>query len=187
MSYSVICPSCHTENSGSALQCIKCQTSLIGIPRQKNPPSLSELMAQREIEPTTQTVSYKDTRIESVGHALWRSFRVSFIIFLLASLITAVICFLGGWRTLSDFGTGLIYSGVVLVFIAWFVFKGSLQFAESQTNPLNPMNTAMPGTQSERTRQSWRDYMEGMNSTAVLGVSIALCFGIGWLMISLAK
>ena len=34
MAYFVICPQCNEENTGSLLNCAKCGTSLIGIPRQ---------------------------------------------------------------------------------------------------------------------------------------------------------
>ena len=36
MGYIVKCPQCSQMNSGSSLYCIKCQTSLIGIPREKD-------------------------------------------------------------------------------------------------------------------------------------------------------
>ena len=186
MSYSVICPNCNTENSGSALQCQNCQTSLIGIPRIKDPISESEPIVQ-QMASTRSTASIEALKTESLGHALWRSFQGSLTIFFIASVLTATICFLGNWRNLSDFGNGLIYTGVVLVFVAWFIFKGSEGFVRGQANPLNPMNRALPGAQSVRTRQYWHDYMEGMNSVAVIGFSVVLCFGFGWLLISLAN
>ncbi len=185
MSYSVICPNCNVENSGSALQCRNCQTSLVGVPRIKDPISQSAPLVQPT--PAKQPNAVPEAlKTESMGHALWRSLRGSLTIFFLAAVSTAIICFLGNWRTASDFGTGLIYAGVVLVFVAWLIFRGSEGFVRGQANPLEPMNRAMPGTLSERTRQYWHDYMEGMNATAVIGFSVALCFGIGWLLISLA-
>jgi hypothetical protein len=90
-------------------------------------------------------------------------------------------------RALYDFGNALFYTGTVLVFIGWFIFKGNQQLIRSQTNPLNPMNKVMPGTHSERTRQFWLDYLEGMASVSVLGVSAALCFGLGILIVNIAK
>lgn len=47
MSIIVICPSCNEENYGSVLLCKKCQTSLIGISRQKNLLSETESVVQQ--------------------------------------------------------------------------------------------------------------------------------------------
>jgi thiol:disulfide interchange protein len=135
-------------------------------------------------------MSYKENRdlkIESIGHALWRSLQGSLVIFLIAALLTALICWLGGWRSLSDFGNGLIYAGVVLVFVGWSIFRGNQALVGSQLDPYNPMNTATPSGQSARTRQFWQDYMGGMNTTAVIGFSVALCIGLGWLIVELVN
>jgi hypothetical protein len=48
MSAIVICPSCNEENSGSSLHCTKCQTSLIGVPRQTKPLTELEVVAQQK-------------------------------------------------------------------------------------------------------------------------------------------
>lgn len=71
--------------------------------------------------------------------------------------------------------------------MGWYIFNGNQELARSQKNPLNPMNIAMPGTFSERTKQNWLDHLEGMASVSVLGTSAALCFIIGVLIVNLAK
>jgi len=93
MSYSVICPSCNEKNSGSALSCVKCHTDLIGIPRIENTSSEYETAIQQESIEKSQAAPFKGPKIESLGHALWRSFQGSLVIFLLASLFTGLICF----------------------------------------------------------------------------------------------
>ena len=125
--------------------------------------------------------------IESIPFALWRTFRSSVIVFILALLFTGVICWLCNRRTFYDFGNALFYTACLLVLIGWFISSGNQQIVSSQANPLNPMHSAMPGTHSERARQIWLDYMEGMTSVAVIGVSAALCFGLGWLIVSLIR
>ena len=47
MSAIVICPLCNEENSGSSLHCVKCQTSLVGIPRQMKPLTETEVAVQQ--------------------------------------------------------------------------------------------------------------------------------------------
>lgn len=127
----------------------------------------------------------KYSKVESVPHAIWRTFRASLVIFFLAILATALVCWVLEKRTLYDFGNALFYAGVVLAIIGALIFNGSQGFVREQKNPLNPMNSAMPGTPSERSRQFWRDYTEGTSSVAVIGVSTALCFGLGWVILSL--
>ncbi len=135
--------------------------------------------------PSPQEKKY--SKVESVPHALWRTFRTSLAIFFLAILATAVICWALEKRTLYDFGNALFYTGVALAIIGALIFNGSQGFVREQKNPLNPMNRAMPGTPSERSRQFWRDYMEGTSSVAVIGVSVALCFILGWLILRLVR
>src|SRR5258706_3514830 len=190
MSYFVICPSCGERNFGVAFECIKCHTNLIGIPRQDD--SLSEYEAS--LRPTTtvngKASSSEDKKysiIESVAHALWRTLQGSLVIFLIALLFSALICWLFNMHSLYDFGNALFYAGIVLVFIGWYIFNGNERLVRSQTDPLNPMNSAMPGTHSERTRQYWLDYMEGTTSVSVIGFSAVLCFGLGWLIVSLVN
>lgn len=127
----------------------------------------------------------KYARIESIPQALWRTFRASLAIFFLAILVTALVCWLIDKRSLYDYGNALFYAGVVLALLGALIFNGNQGLVREQKNPLNPMNRAMPGTHSERTRQFWRDYMEGTSSVSRLGVSAALCFLLGWLIVSL--
>ena len=44
MGYFVKCPQCNEINSGSSLYCEKCQTNLIGIPREKDPTTIDEIV-----------------------------------------------------------------------------------------------------------------------------------------------
>ncbi len=48
MVYSVTCPNCNEENAGHELQCVKCGTSLMGLPRQLKHLSASEQSAVQD-------------------------------------------------------------------------------------------------------------------------------------------
>lgn len=48
---------------------------------------------------------------ESIPAALWRTFRSSVILFVLASLATGIFCWLGNRRTLYDFGSAFFLYG----------------------------------------------------------------------------
>jgi len=184
MSYSVICPSCKEKNAGNAFHCVKCNADLVGVPRQEDAPSFNDSAFQRRAGAESPAVSPVLPKPESFGHALWRSLRSSLVIFLIAALCTIVVCLLGNWTTYPDFGNGLIYAGVALSFIGWLTFSGSQRIARGQANGLNPGYRGIPGKPSERARQYWGEFMQGMDAAPVIGVAVALCIGIGWLIIS---
>lgn len=174
---------------GSALQCVKCHTSLADIPRQKELfPGYSTAVQQKPTVKNRPNLEASDLlRVESVSRAVVRIFRGSVTISVLASLATALICWYLNKRTLYDFGNALYYATVFLAVIGWLIFSGNQKLVREQANPLNPMNRVMPGTHSERTRQYWLDFMEGTTFVSVIGVAAALCFGLGWLIVTLAK
>ncbi len=188
MSYSVVCPSCNEKNIGSAFHCIKCQTSLIGVPRQENPLSQFDISTQQKITAKSQNEILEENKqleTESVGQAVWRSAQGTLVIILIAVLVTAIICWYGNWRTLYSFGNGLIYVGVVLLFISYYIFNGNQHLVREQKDPFNPMNTMMPGTHQERTRRYWLDFMDGINGAAMVGLASLLSIGLGWFLVSL--
>ena len=190
MSYSVTCPSCNEKNPGSAFRCVKCHTNLIGIPRQEGNRSEYGIVSLQKITSKGETDSSDENKhliVESVWHALWRHFRTSLITFFLTSLFTALICWLLNKRTLYDFGNALFYAGAFLAFISWSNFRANQRFFQSRANPLNPMSKVMPGTYLESTKQFWLDYEEGATSVLVRVVSIILCWGLGWLIVSLVN
>ena len=137
-----------------------------------------------------QTQPHKDNKysiIESVPRALWRHFRISVVTFFLSSVFTAVICWLINRRTLYDFGGALFYAGAFLAFIGWSNFRANQVFLQSEVDLFNPMSKVAPGTYLERTRKFWLDYREGAGSISVIVLSILLCWGLGWLIISLVS
>jgi hypothetical protein len=63
MGYTAKCPQCNEINSGSSLYCVKCQTSLVGIPREKD----ASVIENPEIKKTDNQVS-KTTERSSNAH-----------------------------------------------------------------------------------------------------------------------
>jgi hypothetical protein len=183
MSITVTCPACKEKNIGSALHCAKCDTNLIGVPREGDTfPPYTPIIP---LEATT--AKNKHSIIEGRLAAVWRAFRSSIIIAILAMLVTVFIDWSLNMRTWYEFGDSLFYTSASLAIIGWYIFNGNQGLARSQMNPLNPMNRAMPGTFSERTRQNWLDHLAGMVSVSILGTSAALCFIIGAIIVNLAK
>ena len=136
---------------------------------------------------TPPAKDHKYSMIESVPQVLWRHFRTSLLTFFITSLFTALICWLINRRTLYDFGNALFYAGAFLAFIGWSNFRANQRFFKSQANPLNPMSRVAPGTYLERTRQFWLHYREEATLISVIVFSILLCWGLGWLIVSLVS
>ena len=62
MGYTVKCPQCGEVNSGSILYCIKCQTSLIGIPREKDL-STVEIPERKIVSDQTQKMNERSDNV----------------------------------------------------------------------------------------------------------------------------
>jgi len=113
----VICPSCNEENYGSALYCRKCQTSLIGIPRQRTPDSEIEsdsLQATLEDRP----LEVKPATIYGYSHMLGqiRSWGLSSLVLGAIHLFT------------SDFLSAPWGILLILVGLASFYFRSASMF-----------------------------------------------------------
>jgi len=199
MSYSVICPSCKEKNAGNAFHCVKCNADLVGVPRHEDAPSFSDSAFQRRGGAQRPAVSPALPKPESFGHALWRHLQASLMVFFFVVLCTALICFLANWRTLPDFGIGLMFAGLVLILssvaglfssrYAWFHATPdtpSERTGQSWGNSVENWNTdwSMHGTPSERVRQAWNDHMEGLNDALVIVAAAVWCIGFGWVIIS---
>ena len=61
MGYIVKCPQCNEVNVGSKLNCVKCQTSLIGVPRERGELIDSELTKP----PASQPENHREEHLQS--------------------------------------------------------------------------------------------------------------------------
>lgn len=103
MSITVTCPICKEKNIGSAFRCIKCDTNLVGIPREGDTFSTKSVVPP-EKQPSDEN---KPSILEGRLHAVWRTFQSSLLIFFLATLVTAFICWSLNKRTMYEFGDSL--------------------------------------------------------------------------------
>ena len=67
MGYTAKCPQCNEINSGSSLNCVKCQTSLIGIPREKNDSAIEETEIKKTDHQTTKTTERSNIAHIKIG------------------------------------------------------------------------------------------------------------------------
>jgi hypothetical protein len=93
MSATVICPSCNEENSGSSLHCTKCQTSLIGIPRQTKPLTELEVAAQQK-EVMKNKIALVEEKVKT--ESLFKGGAANFYWIAGLSIINSFILLVGG-------------------------------------------------------------------------------------------
>jgi hypothetical protein len=124
-------------------------------------------------------------KIESYGRAIWRLARSVLIINLVIAIVTALVCWLGGWRTLHDFGVGLMIGGFV-----GFVLGGASAFGgvNVASNPTyRYVQSVSPNSLHERTKQNWLDLQQSWGFFTLMIVAGILSIAAGWLITALVR
>ncbi len=104
--------------------------------------------------------------------------------FLLAELVlilvTGAICWLGGWRTRIDFGTGLMIAGFIAIITGGISAFGGSQIARDPT--YRYIQSVMSNSLSDRTKQDWRDNMNSVSFMIWAGVAGIIAVAVGYLI-----
>jgi hypothetical protein len=110
MTYTAICPQCHEENPGHQLHCIKCGTSLMGIPRQAQPSSPAEqsateaMSARRQVALIEQKIKVENLFKGSANNFFWIAG---------LSLVNSIVPLVGGhWSFFIGLGITQFIDGV---------------------------------------------------------------------------
>jgi len=124
-------------------------------------------------------------KVESYGTAIWRLVRSILIVDLLIILVTALVCWLGGWRTVHDFGLGLTIGGFVAIILGGATVLGGVNVAK------NPMyryfQSDLPNSLHERTKQNWLDLNESWGFLSLMVAAGLLSIAVGWLITILVR
>jgi hypothetical protein len=109
MGYDVKCPQCGEDNPGSRLYCLKCQTNLIGIPREQNTPA-SKDDSETFDEIISRPLRVLGNRRDMLGGALS----------CIAAIASTIYFYFKGTPDVSMCaGTLFGLSGIVLLLISW--------------------------------------------------------------------
>jgi hypothetical protein len=109
MGYDVKCPQCGEVNPGSRLYCIKCQTNLIGVPREQNTPTPIDVSEVPD-EIISRPLRVLGNRRDILGGTLsCIAAIVSFVYFYFKGTPDIAMCA----------GTLFGLSGIVLLLISW--------------------------------------------------------------------
>lgn len=121
--------------------------------------------------------------IESLRSAIWRQARGMLVILLVLLGVTAVICWLAGWRSLHQYGDGLEIAGVAAILLGGLSLSGGRQMSANPT--VQYIQSVSNAPLNERSRQNLADLMDSFTSLVRLGVAGLLAIGLGLAMTGL--
>ena len=102
------------------------------------------------------------------------------IIEIVIFIATAVICWFGGWRALSDFGNGLIYAGIIMMIFGSFSVLGASRSGRYPTSRY--LQTLSVGDLHDRSRRRILDIAESNAFLILMGIVGIITIALGtWL------
>jgi hypothetical protein len=119
-------------------------------------------------------------KTESVRTAIWGYMIRILLIDLVIFLITGLICWLGGWHAINNFGVGLIIAGFCAFVLGGVTAFGGTQIARDPT--YRYIQSVMPNSLFDRTRQDWIDMMDSFSFFIHMVSAGLLSMGVGWLV-----
>jgi hypothetical protein len=119
-------------------------------------------------------------KTESLRLALWRLLKKFMLVFSAICIITALICWLGGWHGLYNFGMGLMISGLCAFLLGGVTAFGGTQIARDPT--YRYIQSVMPNSLSDRTRQDWTDLLDSFSFFLMMVSSGLVSMVVGWLV-----
>jgi uncharacterized membrane protein YfcA len=122
-------------------------------------------------------------KVESISSVLWHLARTVLLIDLGVFMITALICWLAGWHTVTQYGNGLMIGGLALLLLGGVTGFGGNQIAHNPT--YRYIQSVMPNRLDERSRQTWIDYLDSMRFLIFMGLAGLVSIGTGWLLTEL--
>lgn len=124
-------------------------------------------------------------RTESAFQVILRLLGKISLVELALFIITAAICWLGGWRTRTYFGTGLMIAGMIAVVAGGISAFGGSQIAKDPT--YRYIQSVMSNSLSDRTKQDWQDNLESMSFMIWAGIAGFIAAGAGYLIITVGN
>jgi hypothetical protein len=95
-------------------------------------------------------------------------------------ILTALVCWFGGWRTIHQFGNSLMIAGFIAFLVGGVTGFGGTEIARNPT--YRYIQSVMPNSLSERTRQDWMDMMDSFSFLILLVTAGLLLMAVGWVV-----
>ena len=99
-------------------------------------------------------MKHKDTdkNISNSSLRLTRIIRKSLIFYFLSAVIVTFICFIFGWRSLENFGSGFIYASLIVALFGALILAGNT--APAQLAKLSPPKYISPSLRCHQETES---------------------------------
>jgi hypothetical protein len=119
-------------------------------------------------------------KVEGLSTVIWRMVRNVLLTDLVIFVLTALICWLGGWFTLRGYGNGLMIAGVMAFLLGGATGFGGATIARDPT--YRYIQSVMSNSLVERTHKDWIDLMDSFSFFIQMGTAGLLSVGLGWLV-----
>jgi hypothetical protein len=119
-------------------------------------------------------------KTETTRSTIWRyAIKIS-LVDLVVLLVTALVCWLGNFHTLNQYGTGLIIAGVVAVILGGISAFGGTQIARNPT--YRYVQSVMPNSLADRTKKDWADLVDSFGFLTLMALAGFLSIVEGWVI-----
>ena len=119
-------------------------------------------------------------KTETIRSAIWRYISKILLIDLAFLIVTALVCWLGGWRTITNFGTGLMIAGFAAFILGGITAFGGTTIARDPT--YRYIQSVMPNSLAERTQKDWIDMMDSFSFLILLCSAGLISMAGGWVI-----
>jgi hypothetical protein len=122
-------------------------------------------------------------KTETLGRFVWRLILKILLIEMGLFALIALICWIGGWRTLSNYGTGLMYGGIGAIVLGGLSALGGNTVARDPTYWY--VQSVSQSSLNQRTRQNWLDNLASISFLVMMGVVGLIATSVGFMIISI--
>jgi len=119
-------------------------------------------------------------KTESSGFVILRLLGRILLANLILFIIIGAICWLGGWRTLKNYSTGLMYGGMGAMILGGLTAFGATGVARDPT--YRYIQSDMVNSLSDRTKQDWQENLESISFMVWMGVAGLIAIAAGYLL-----
>jgi len=95
-------------------------------------------------------------------------------------VVTGLICWWLGWRTLTDYSTGLLWAGFVVTVFGMFSFFGGTSLGTDYSYQYS--KTVMPNSDHNRAQQNVSDLAAGMSFATWAGIAGITTIALGYIL-----